>query len=387
MQNTRQIFFAACLGMLLFGIGFITLGSVAISLQAKFQLDAISSGALFSILPIGILLGSLIFGPFCDRFGYKFFLLFSCLCMFAGFQGIAYASSLIILKVCIFLFGFSGGAINGAANAVVSDISATNKGANLSLLGVFFAIGALGMPFILGILEKQFSFEGIVSSVGYLTLLAGAFFLFTTFPAPKQTQGIPFLKGLNLLKDYVLLLIGFFLFCQSSFEGIINNWTTTYLKNELSVLQSNALYALSLYVVGMAVMRILIGSVLRPLSSRKILFLSFGLLLAGCLLLQIAISYYMAVAGLILIGAGLAAGFPIMLGFVGDRYEKLSGTAFSLVLVMALVGNMLVNFLMGVIAEAFGIQHLTTVAFTLLAIMLLLSLTILKKIKFQHISN
>ena len=210
---------------------------------------------------------------------------------------------------------------------------------------------------------------------------------FSTFPAPKQTQGIPLLKGLNLLKDYVLLLIGFFLFCQSSFEGIINNWTTTYLKNELAVLQSNALYALSLYVVGMAVMRILIGSVFRSFSSRKILFLSFGLLLAGCLLLQLAISYYMAVAGLILIGSGLAAGFPIMLGFVGDRYAELSGTAFSLVLVIALVGNMLVNFLMGVIAEAFGIQHLTTVAFTLLAIMLLLSLTILKKIKFQHLSN
>lgn len=385
MQTTKYIFIAACLGMLLFGIGLITLGSVATSLQAKFGLDAISSGALFSILPIGILTGSLLFGPFCDRFGYKFFLLLSCLCMFAGFQGIAHASSLTILKLCIFLFGFGGGAINGATNAVVSDISSANKVANLSLLGVFFAIGAVGMPFVLGTLEKRFSFEAIVSTVGYLTLLIGGFFLFTTFPAPKQTKGIPFLKGIGLLKDPLLILIGFFLFCQSSFEGIVNNWTTTYLSNELSILQSKALYALSLYVVGMAVMRILIGSVLRPLSSQKILFLSFALLLAGCLLLQWANSYYIAVGGLVLIGAGLAAGFPIMLGFVGDRYAALSGTAFSLVLAIALIGNMIVNFLMGVIAETFGIGHLTTVAFTLLFIMLLLSLTILKKIKFQHL--
>ena len=50
----------------------------------------------------------------------------------------------------MFLFGLGGGAVNGATNALVSDISEKDKGANLSLLGVFFGLGALGMPFILG---------------------------------------------------------------------------------------------------------------------------------------------------------------------------------------------------------------------------------------------
>jgi len=157
MQKNSLIFISACAGMLLFGISVITLGSVAQGLQEKFNLDAISSGTLFSILPIGILTGSLIFGPISDRYGYTFFLVFSSLCMFIGFQGIAYSSSMIILKICVFLFGFGGGAINGATNAVVSDISQSNKGANLSLLGIFYAIGALGMPFILGALENRFS--------------------------------------------------------------------------------------------------------------------------------------------------------------------------------------------------------------------------------------
>ena len=38
----------------------------------------------------------------------------------------------------MFLFGLGGGAINGATSALVSDISEKEKGANLSLLGVFF---------------------------------------------------------------------------------------------------------------------------------------------------------------------------------------------------------------------------------------------------------
>lgn len=381
MQSTKLIFFGACLGMLLFGIGLITLGSVASGLQAKFGLDAISSGTLFSILPVGILAGSLVFGPFSDRYGYKIFLLISCINLFIGFQGIAYASSLTLLKWCIFLFGFGGGAINGATNAVVSDISTQNKGANLSLLGVFFAIGALGMPVVLGVLEKQFTFQQIVSSVGYLALVAALVFLGIKFPPAKQLEGRAF-RGFKLLSDNLLLVIGFFLLCQSSFEGIINNWTTLYLSKQLAISKSNALYALSMYVVGMAVMRLLIGSVFRNLASSKILAMSFVLLLVGCSLLHFAVSPVMAIAGLVILGAGLAAGFPIMLGFVGNRYAEVSGTAFSMVLTIALLGNMAVNYLMGIVADRYGIQHLTTISFSLLGIMFLLSFYILRRTKY-----
>ena len=381
MASKGLVFLSACLGMLLFGISMITLGSVAPGLQGKFHLDSVSSGALFSILPFGIMAGSFLFGPFADRYGYKVILLSSSLSMFAGFEGIAYASSLILLKLCVFLFGLGGGAINGACNAVVSDISKMNKGANLSLLGVFFALGALGMPFILGSLGKEFSFQTIVSSVGYGTLLVALVFLFTSFPHAKQTQGVPVSRVVELLKEPLLLLIGFFLFCQSSFEGIINNWTTTYLLKRTPMSPSEALYALSWYVTGMAVMRVILGSILRVISVKLILIVSFVLLLSGCVVLSQASSYWISVAGLISIGAGLAAGFPVMLGFVGDRYATLSGTAFSIVITIALAGNMAVNYGMGIIASRYGIQHVTSLAFSLGVIMVVLSLTILKKLK------
>ncbi len=385
MQSTRPVFLSACLGMLLFGISLITLGSVAPGLQEKFHLDQLSSGALFSILPFGIIAGSFLFGPFADRYGYKLILLLSCLFMFAGFQGIAYAPSLGLLKVCVFLFGLGGGAINGATNAVVSDISKTNKSANLSLLGIFFAIGALGMPFILGVLEKEFSFEVIVSAVGYLPLIAAMLFTFTRFPVAKLAQGVSFSSILELMKDKLLLLIGFFLFCQCSFEAIINNWTTSYLMKKSLLSISESLYALSLYVTGMALMRLILGSALRKISSTVILMISFALLFTGCLLMQIGTSYFLLVAGLISLGAGLAAGFPVMLGFVGDRYAAVSGTAFSMVISIGLIGNISINYLMGFLAERYGIQHFTTIAFSLTGCMIVLSIGVLKNLKHKNL--
>lgn len=380
MYKKRLVFWAACIGILFFGMAITTLGSVVPQLKIKFQLDDIAAGTLFSILPFGILIGSFFFGPFCDRYGYRLLLALTCFSMFIGFEGIAYAPSHLLLKICVFLFGLGGGAINGATSALVSDISEKDKGANLSLLGVFFAIGALGMPFLLGFLENSFSYEIVVSIIGIATFIVGIFYLLIKFPPPKHAGGLPVKKSLSLLKDSVLLLIAFFLFFQSAFEGIINNWTTTYLSDYLHILPGRALYALSLSVVGMTIMRLLLGSIFRNTAAKKIWTIAFSLLFLGLLFLSFGKSFYPAVAGLILIGGGLAAGFPIMLGFVGDRFKELSGTAFSIAFVIALIGNMIINYCMGFIVQKFGVKHLTTVGFIEFFIMVILCIIILKKL-------
>ena len=381
MYKRKLVFAAACTGMLLFGITLITLGSVVPGLKDKFLLSDMASGTLFSILPLGILTGSFLFGPLCDKYGYKLLLMFSCFSVCAGFIGIAHAPSLTLLRVSVYLFGLGGGALNGATSAVMSDISDQHKAANLSILGVFFGIGALGMPSVLGALEGHFSFESILTAVGIITLLAGIYIAVIRFPPPKQAQGFPIAKSLRLVKDEVLVLIAFFLFCQSSFEAIINNWTTTFLVKQILVTQSHALYALSLFVAGMTAMRLLTGTLFRKVTIRNLLFISLILLMAGCLLLKWGNSFAVAVAGLISLGAGLAGGFPIMLGMVGNRYRELSGTAFSFVLVIALVGNVLVNYWMGIVVYNYGVRYLVHVAMLEVLVMTILSLLIFRKLK------
>jgi MFS transporter, FHS family, glucose/mannose:H+ symporter len=80
--------------------------------------------------------------------------------------------------------------------------------------------------------------------------------------------------------------------------------------------------------------------------------------------------------GLILLGVGLSAGFPIMLGFVGSRFVQLSATAFSIALVIALVGNILVNYIAGILADKYGINSILSLAFIELAGMFVLCISI-----------
>lgn len=380
MNKNLTAFIAACAGMFLFGITLITLGSVATDLKSKFQLNGIDAGTLFSILPFGILTGSLIFGPVCDRYGYKLLLILACIGMFAGFEGIAYSHSLDLLKISIFIFGVGGGIINGATNAVVADISIEHKGANLSLLGVFFGLGALGMPLVLGVLSKTTSSFTVVAAVGWITLIVAFFYGFVKFPPAKQKKGSTNSNWKSLFK-WLLLFIAFFLFFQSSFEAIINNWTTTYLTTKGVMSESRALYALSLHIVGMVVMRLLTGSVLRKISEVRIMWICLMLLAIGILLMQNGKMQALIIAGLIFSGAGLAGGFPLMLGITGKHFADLSGTAFSFVFTIALIGNMLINYLMGIIVDRYGVLHLTTVAYIEIACMTLLFYFIIQKLK------
>lgn len=378
--NRRVVFWSACLGMLLFGIGLIILGAVLPDLRIRHSLDAVEAGSLFSVLPIGIIIGSLLFGPVCDRYGYGTLLATSALLMFIGFEGLAFTHSKWVLSLSVFLFGIGGGALNGATNAVVADISETGKGANLSLLGVFFGIGALGMPLLLSVLRQSLNFQPIVAAAGLLALAATVLFMVVKFPPAKQAQGISMKQVGTLVKDLTLILIALFLFFQSAFEGLINNWTTTYLIERVGAPQSAALIGLSVYVAGMTVMRLLIGSLYRQVQEKRLLSTSFVIILAALLLFRLSNSMVPAAAGLFLLGAGLAAGFPTMLGLVGNRYPHLSGTAFSFVLVIALIGNMAVNYAMGLVAENHGISHLTTFTFAELVIMVVIASEVFRRI-------
>jgi len=380
MYNKGFVFTAACIGMLLFGIVMLSLGTINTFLTEKFALDELTVGSLAVLLPFGILAGSLVFGPIVDRYGYKSLLIICTIIIAICIEAMAFTSSFFVIQISFFLIGVVGGAINGGTNALVADISQESKGAKLSLLGMFFGIGALGMPAITAFLASFFSYETIITGIGVAVLIPTIFFISIKFPAPKQTQGFPIKQSMKLIKDSTLILIGFFLFFESAVEGVINNWSTTYMQKELHFIASDSLYALSIMVVALTIARLILGGLLLRISSKIVLYFSMVLIFSGLIVLYFSSSYLSAVSGLVLIGMGFGAGFPVMLGYVGELYADLSGTAFSIVLVIALVGNMSVNSLVAKVAHVYGIHHYLTILIICVIIMTIILAIILRKI-------
>ncbi len=395
-RRRNLVFAAACLGMLLFGVVFLSLGSVNNMLAERFHLDNNALGTLTALLPLGILAGSLIFGPIVDRFGYKWMLIVCSLLVLAGLEGMAFAGSENWIRFFVFLVGFGGGVLNGATNALAADVSAGQRGARLSLLGVFFGLGALGMPGTLAFLSRTFSISAIVAGIGAGVLLPVVYFIVIPFPPPKQrAKGFSIGQNLGLLREPVFFFAGLALAVQSGMEGMSNDWTTRYFKtvvlagdNTAADTEFRTLLGLMALTGAMVVTRLALGLLLKHVSSPPVLFGSIGLTAAGALWLKFGSGYSSALAAALLIGCGLAACFPVVLGCVGDLYPDRSGTAFSMVFVVALLGNMSINKTLGYIAQhaKSGVSHYTSVMLVCLVLSTILLALVLKFFQ-KHKSN
>src|SRR6185503_13073286 len=120
------------------------------------------------------------------------------------------------------------------------------------------------MPLLLSILSTRFEYPYILSSVGLIMLLAAIYFLTIKFPTAKHEKGLPVKEALT----------SFFLFFQSGAESLINNWTTTFFQSDLKFSEKDSLFALSCYLGGLTLTRLLLGKLLKKISSFSIMIIS-----------------------------------------------------------------------------------------------------------------
>jgi len=377
-----RVFAAACLGMLLFGISITSLGAVLPSLINTWNLDILEAGSLSSLLPFGILAGSLIFGPVADRYGYRMLFIICSILVIIALEGIAFATELHILQVAFFVIGFGGGALNGGTSALVAGISSSAPGrssANLSLLGVFYGLGALGIPALLALLPSGISYQAKLGYTGLALVLPVLYFFFIKFPAAKQSEAMPLRAIFALAKDPVLILVGLFLFFESAVEGVISNWTTTFLQMGKNFTSAASLLGLSIYVLSLTLTRLLLAALLRKFRSDRIIILSLVIILCGLIAIMVFPGTIAAMTGIILLGIGTAGVFPVMLGYVGGFFSEQKGTAFSIVFFIAVTGNILVNYLTGVFSRQYGMGSFPVILLVCTGFLALLLTIILRR--------
>lgn len=370
--NTTAVFIAACIGMCFFGISMITLGSVLPWLSGRFALTSGETTGLVTSLPIGIMAGSLVFGPIVDRFGHKLLLIISCVLVLLGVLGVAYAGTVALLSPAVFFIGLGGGVLNGETNALVTEIYDGNRrNSRLSLLGVFYGLGALTIPVMLRRLEESFSVEAILGGISVVMAAGIIYCLAVRFPAPKQPQGFPLKEVGRIITNPLLLILSAVLFFQSGVEGVTNNWTTSFL-GAAGQSEATALQALTWMLIGLTAARLVQTWLFSRVSSVSVLVVSLIATAAGFCLLAFTASPVMIYVAMTIIGAGLASTFPVILGILGSRFASLSGTAFSIALVIALCGQTTLNYTTGLISGAGAIASFPWLMVASVAAMLLL---------------
>jgi MFS family permease len=338
--NKTCVFTAACAGLAFFGITMLALGPLLSHLGA-------GANALPATLSVGIILGTLIFGPVTDHFGYKGLLIAGALSALCGMQGLAHLTAMPLLHGSMMLLGIGGGILNGETNALVSNLyDDRQRGGRLSILGACYCVGALLWTSLNYFIPNDYTVPlHIVSAI-----MAGfaVFFAVIRFPLPKSAAPVSVSGVWGLVKSPALLLFAFLLFFQSGFESVADSFTVRFLEGAHGMALEEATLSLTYLTIGMLIGRMPLGFSMKRLGDSRTLLLYLGIALSGVAWLHFSVSMlgiYLAAA---LIGWGVGATYPVVFNYLGRTFTHLSGTAFSIAIFIGLFGQFIFTKGMGI---------------------------------------
>jgi fucose permease len=342
--------------MVCVGIVLTTLGATLPLMSDRFAIDAEVAGALLALVSFGFLVGSLTFGPIVDRNGYKALLAWSFAASAVALAIVAFAPSLLLLRLSLLVLGVAGGMVNGGVNALTADVSGEQRSAALTFVGAFFGVGAAGVPLLLYGLSNSVRYQAILAASGLYVLLPLALCVRTRFPESKQPHGFPVHDARRLLGSSLLLLIGVILFLESGIETITGGFITTFVVQNFGVSAERAPIFLSAYWLGLLLCRLVLSRLLRTVRPPRLVLASIVVALAGVWLVLSVHDRALGGIGAFVLGCGFASTFPVMFGVIGERFAHLSGTALGLAMTMALSGGMVLPYVTGLIADARGMR-------------------------------
>ncbi|WP_010662335.1 MFS transporter [Marinilabilia salmonicolor] len=367
MQLITKQFWVSGLVMMLFGITMVVVGTINNFLVVEFGVDKLFIGLCASILAAGVFSGLFSFGPMVEQWGYKPVMLGGLLLAIAGITGIVYSPMVIYVPVFFFFIGAGGGTVNGATNMLVAKIFPENNSAYLSLLGVFYGVGALGLPLLTSLmLENDFPYQTILKMAAGFLFIPTLLVLFLKFPGAGKSEPIPLKKFFLMFTHPAILFFGFYMFFQGSIEGIIPVWAPSYLSEITGVTYEKGLYAITISASGLTFARLLLGRFLKIYPSFRVLLVSMVIFTSGTIIFGWGSSFLISLSGIAIMGIGMAAFFPVMMGYTVSHFPKNAGTALSLVMAMGLVGNLLINYITGLILDYFGVDKFIYVIAALL---------------------
>ena len=348
---------SACAGMFVFGIVMAILGAILPTLFDTIRFDKAQAGSLFLFMNAGMLIMSLFFGPIVDRFGFKLFLMASAFAVALSFLLLARATTFEAVLTAAVLLGLGGGGLNGGTNALASDLHPDRRGAALNALGIFFGFGALTMPFLIGSFLELAGLDRLLIFAAVFSLVPFALFAAIRFPRPKHEQGFPISQATAVIRSPLLWLCGALLFFQSGNEFTVGGWITSYLEEVIGVTARAASFLLAAYWAAIMLGRLISVRIVDRVGKDRLVLTGAAVAWIASVLVAWSPTPAVAQAGVVLLGLGFATIFPTTLAVVGEAFPKFSGTAFSVLFVIALVGGMTAPWVTGNVANSHGLER------------------------------
>ncbi|HEX5819216.1 MAG TPA: MFS transporter [Gemmatimonadales bacterium] len=347
---------AAVAGQFLFGVILALLGTLFGLAPATehLGLDLEAKARLLLTLFTGQLIFTAIAGRIVDRFGSARVLAAGSLIMAAALVVLAEAEGLGAAMVAAALMSLGGASANAASNVLVSNVYGAQRGPMLSVLGVFGAVGALGVPFVFAGVSTYGQVRArllAIAAAGVAAAVAQAL-----QPQPPVTRDPAATRGATraALRDPWVLALSALLLLDFGNESVMAGWIATYTLGAVPGASGTTMVAL--YWGALVVGRIITPAVLARVSKLRLIAIATIVGVAGFVATAAATSSAVLALTVVCTGLALAPLGPTILSVAGDRYERNTGAVFGVMLSLGQFGGVVTPWLVAQVAASAGFR-------------------------------
>lgn len=346
------------LDFVIVGIVMTLLGPLLPALSTRWGLNDTRAGYLFAAQFAASLCGMLLSSVLVERLGYRVTLIVSVLTMAAGVFGLARANWMFgLLSVCVFGFGF--GINTPAGNLRTARTNPAKAASALNLLNSCWGVGAMMCPLVVAGMQRAYSgaaflYGTAIALIGLAGCLSAVRFtedgkVLLQEPAfTSAASGMP----VKIWNQRLLPVIGGLFFIYVGTETCVGGWVASYAHR----IDSHSLWAITPSFFWGA---LLLGRLSAPLALRhhhetKLATAGVAAACLGIMLILLAHSATLVMAGAAISGLGLASVFPINVALLpswfGESASRVSGVIFSL----GNLGGAVMPWAVGAISTQFG---------------------------------
>jgi fucose permease len=278
----------------------------------------------------------------------------------------------------LFALGLSLGLISSATFHAISPIYTRDTAATLNLAGAFFGLGCV---LTVVLVAGAFYVYTVASILVFLALVPGFFaagYARSKFPAVAAHHQPSLREAFRDFRSPGAILFSVLLFLQFGNEWLLAGWLPMFLIQRLGASPAASLKILAVFWMSLLAGRVVMQALLPRVRHGRVLLLSGLSALFGCAILYFTNNLFGAASGVLFVGAGFAAIYPVVAEMIGDRFPYYHPGFFNGIFSFASTGGWLAPWTMGFYTHWWGIRVVVLLpvlgacAVVVLAILLLL---------------
>jgi len=349
-NNIKALTAASYLSMLFLGVATSLIGAIA----GNLDLTPFQIGLFLTIQNVGFMIAVWVSGALSDSLEKPRILFVGSLILALSFLTFYLTESLLLNLFIMMMIGVGMGSYEGVTDAMLLDMHQVRQSLHININHFFVTFGAILITVYLIFLEMNWR-NSLIQSAVIVLILAAVYAVVRL--AKKEKPSEDYMQRIRIIsRDRLVgalfltsvLVVG----VELGSIGIL----TTYLMDLRDFNLTTSKIGLVVFLVGIAVGRIVIGFVAQD---RKIANFILGLL--GLSTITYTLLFYVGLGQLtylstFMAGFSLSAIVPLIISFAGQVYPEMAGTVIGSIKVAFPVGGILLPFLMSLLASQTTLQ-------------------------------